>query len=170
MVNFEYFKGASRPLGWIESTCNPALDALAPGVVLASGCTATGARHLTVLSRDRDKDHCRLWEAVLAPTKVWPLLVSSAGRVARGPRHSGSEPPGRPLQSAGQRRHSGPERPGLRPRYRKSRIDCARLSSARCWGQLRTVPLGQALCGPQWRLHSGLRSAAGAAGTADSRP
>jgi hypothetical protein len=85
MITFEYFKGASRQLGWIDSTCNPALDALAPGVVLASGCTATGARHLTVLSRDRDKDHCRLWDAVLAPTKIWPVLASSADglRLAR---------------------------------------------------------------------------------------
>jgi hypothetical protein len=85
MVSFEYFNGASRPLGWIESTCNPSLDALASGIVLASGCTATGARHLTVLSRDRDKDHCRLWDAVLSPTKIWPVLASSADglRLAR---------------------------------------------------------------------------------------
>jgi hypothetical protein len=85
LINFEYFQGASRPLGWIESTCNPALDAIAPGIVLASGCAATGARHLTVLSRDRDKDHTRLWETALAPTKIWPLLASSADglRLAR---------------------------------------------------------------------------------------
>jgi hypothetical protein len=85
MISFEYFQGASRPLGWVESTCNPALDAIAPGIVLASGCTATGARHLTVLSRDRDKDHARLWETALAPTKIWPLLASSADglRLAR---------------------------------------------------------------------------------------
>jgi hypothetical protein len=85
MISFEYFQGASRPLGWVESTCNPSLDAIAPGIVLASGCTATGARHLTVLSRDRDKDHARLWETALAPTKIWPLLASSADglRLAR---------------------------------------------------------------------------------------
>ena len=85
MISFEYFQGASRPLGWVESTCNPALDAIAPGIVLASGCTPTGARHLVVLSRDRDKDHARLWETALAPTKIWPLLASSADglRMAR---------------------------------------------------------------------------------------
>jgi hypothetical protein len=85
MISFEYFQGASRPLGWVESTCNPALDAIAPGIVLASGCTATGARHLTVLSRDRDKDHARLWETAFASTKIWPLLVTSADglRLAR---------------------------------------------------------------------------------------
>jgi hypothetical protein len=85
MITFEYFQGASRPLGWIESACNPALDAIAPGVVLASGCTANGARHLTVLSRDRDKDHARLWETALAPTRIWPQLATSADglRLAR---------------------------------------------------------------------------------------
>ena len=85
MISFEYFQGASRPLGWIESTCNPSLDAIAPGIVLASGCTGYGARHLTVLSRDRDKDHARLWETALAPTKVWPQLATSADglRMAR---------------------------------------------------------------------------------------
>ncbi len=85
MINYEYFQGASRPLAWVESTCNPALDVLAPGVVLASSCTAAGARHLVVLSRDRDKEHCLLWDALLPPTKIWPLLVSSADglRVAR---------------------------------------------------------------------------------------
>ena len=85
MISFEYFKGSTLPLGWVDSTCNPALDALAPGIVLASSCTAYGARHLTVLSRDRDKDHVRLWETMLAPTKIWPLLASSADglRLAR---------------------------------------------------------------------------------------
>jgi hypothetical protein len=85
MITFEYFQGASRPLGWIDSTCNPALDAIAPGIVLASGCMANGARHLVVLSRDRDKDHCRLWETALGPTKIWPQLVASADglRLAR---------------------------------------------------------------------------------------
>ena len=85
MISFEFFQGASRPLGWVDSICNPSLDAIAPGIVLASGCAANGARHLTVLSRDRDKDHTRLWETALAPTKIWPLLASSADglRLAR---------------------------------------------------------------------------------------
>jgi hypothetical protein len=85
MITFEYFQGSSRPLGWIDSACNPALDAIAPGIVLASGCMANGARHLVVLSRDRDKDHARLWETALGPTKIWPQLAVSADglRVAR---------------------------------------------------------------------------------------
>jgi hypothetical protein len=85
LVNFEHFNGATNPLGWVDSTCNPALQVLSHGVVLASACTDWGARHLIALSRDRDKDHSSLWDVTLAPTKVWPLVVSSANglRAAR---------------------------------------------------------------------------------------
>ena len=85
MISFEHFKGASTPLGWVESTCNPALEALAPGVVLASACTATGARRLTVLTRNREIEHARLWDISLSPTKVWPLVEHSTDglRLAR---------------------------------------------------------------------------------------
>jgi hypothetical protein len=85
MISYEYFQGASIPLTWIESTCNPALDALSPGIVLASACTASGARHLIAISRNDDKEHCRLWDVSLPPTKVWPLLAKSSDglRIAR---------------------------------------------------------------------------------------
>lgn len=85
MITYQYFKGATVPIGWVDSTCNPALDALAQGIVLASACTNTGARHLTALVRDRDKDHARLWDLSLSPTRIWPLLTASADglRVAR---------------------------------------------------------------------------------------
>ena len=85
MISYEYFRGPSRPLGWVDSTCNPPLDALAPGIVLASACTSYGERHLTVFDRDREKDHASLWELTLTPTKVWPQLESSADglRLAR---------------------------------------------------------------------------------------
>jgi hypothetical protein len=85
LINFEHFTGSTNPLGWVDSTCNPALQVLRHGVVLASACTDLGARHLTAFSRDRDREHARLWETTLAPTKIWPLLQSSADglRVAR---------------------------------------------------------------------------------------
>jgi len=85
LINFENFNGATSPIGWVDSTCNPALQVLRTGVVLASACTDYGARRLTALSRDRDKDHSRLWDVTLAPTKIWPLIVSSDDglRVAR---------------------------------------------------------------------------------------
>jgi hypothetical protein len=85
MVSYQYFKGSAVSLGWVESTCNPTLDALSPGVVLASACTATGARHLTALLRNSDKDHARLWDASCTATRIWPLLETSADgtRLAR---------------------------------------------------------------------------------------
>jgi hypothetical protein len=85
MVNFEHFQGASTPLGWVESACNPTLDALAPGIVLASACTGNGARRLTALARNRDKEHARLWDVSIPSTKVWPILATSAdgSRLAR---------------------------------------------------------------------------------------
>ena len=85
MISYEYFQGASIPLTWIESTCNPALDALSPGIVLASACTPSGARHLIAISRNDDKEHCRLWDVSLPPTKIWPLLAKSSDglRIAR---------------------------------------------------------------------------------------
>jgi len=77
VISYEHFKGATTPLGRVESTCNPALEALAPGVVLVSACTATGARHLTVLTRNRDKDHAHLWDISLSSTKIWPIVEHS---------------------------------------------------------------------------------------------
>jgi len=85
MINFEHFNGATNPIGWVESSCNPALQVLSHGIVLASACNDYGARHLTALSRDRDKEHAHLWDVTLAPTKIWPILESSSDglRVAR---------------------------------------------------------------------------------------
>lgn len=78
LVAFEFFKGASKPIGLVESDCDPNLDALASGIVLVSACLPNGARHLTAFARERDKDHARLWDVTLPPTKVWPQWTSSA--------------------------------------------------------------------------------------------
>lgn len=85
MISYEFFTGSSRPLGWVDSTCNPPLDVPASGIVLASACTSSGERRLTLFSRDRDKDHARLWDVTLSPNKVWPQLENSADglRLAR---------------------------------------------------------------------------------------
>lgn len=85
LINYENFTGATNPIGWVDSTCNPALQVLREGIVLASACTESGARHLTALDRDRDKEHSRLWDVQLPPTKVWPILETSGDglRVAR---------------------------------------------------------------------------------------
>ena len=77
LVAFEYFTGSSQPIGLVDSVCAPNLDALAPGIVLASACLPNGARHLTAFARDREKDHARLWDLFLSPTKVWPHWATS---------------------------------------------------------------------------------------------
>jgi hypothetical protein len=81
LVAFEFFKGAATPIGMVDSVCDPNLDAMAPGIVLVSACLPNGARHLTALDRGRirdgDKDHTRLWDVTLPPTKVWPQWASS---------------------------------------------------------------------------------------------
>lgn len=85
LVAFEFFNGASKPIGLVESDCDPNLDAMASGIVLVSACLPNGARHLTAFSRDRasipagtgDKDHARLWDVTLPPTKVWPQWATS---------------------------------------------------------------------------------------------
>jgi hypothetical protein len=77
LVAFEYFTGQSRPIGLVESDCDPNLDALASGIVLVSSCLGNGARHLTAFARDREKEHARLWDFYLPPTKVWPQWATS---------------------------------------------------------------------------------------------
>jgi hypothetical protein len=85
MISFEFFTGQTAPLVWVDSTCDPALEAVAHDLVLASACIGNGARRLTAILRDRDKEHTRLWEATLPATKIWPLIGRSADglRVAR---------------------------------------------------------------------------------------
>lgn len=82
LVAYEFFKGASTPIGLVDSVCDPSLDALSAGIVLASACLPNGARHLTAFARERaasgDKGHARLWDLTLPPTKVWPQWTTSA--------------------------------------------------------------------------------------------
>jgi hypothetical protein len=84
-VAFDSLRGASTPMASIESDCEPALNALSPGLVLATVCTASGTRRLTALLRDRDLQHTHLWDASVPPTRVWPQLASSVNglRLAR---------------------------------------------------------------------------------------
>jgi hypothetical protein len=77
VIAFQHFSGQSTPIAQVESSCDPLLDAMTPGVVVASACTSNGARHLFTFARDRDKDHSRLWDLLLPPTKVWPQWAAS---------------------------------------------------------------------------------------------
>jgi len=79
LISYRTFSGADTPILQVESTCFPGLDALAPGIVLASACTGDAGRKLIALTRDKH----RLWDAATPPTWVWPLLVHSGPRLAR---------------------------------------------------------------------------------------
>lgn len=77
MIAYEYFSGQTRPLGWVQSTCDPPLDVPAANVVVASGCLASGERQLSLLMRGREKDQGRLWTAMTPANQVWPQLQHS---------------------------------------------------------------------------------------------
>jgi len=104
VIAYEPFAGGSVPLVQIESTCNPALDVQAPGVVLASACTGWGGRRLIAIPRNpdirpkasatghpdaKDKLHANdrrtLWDVSLPPNMIWPVMVQAADgpRMAR---------------------------------------------------------------------------------------
>ena len=80
-ISFQDFHGSSTPLEPIESTCSPALDVMAPGIVLASSCPVGGGRQIAAITRDKRL----LWSFVVPPTRVWALLMHSENgqRIAR---------------------------------------------------------------------------------------
>ncbi len=71
LITYRSFGGSEEGMQQVESTCSPALDTLAPGVVLVSACAEFGGRRLTVLTRGKK----RLWDFPIAPTRVWPTLA-----------------------------------------------------------------------------------------------
>ena len=113
LITYADFSGNATPVEEVESTCYPTLDAMAPGLVMASACTDYGGRRLTVLARDpkryrsqgpdsaqngiqtnvaqtkgvqtQQQSNRRLWDVSIPPTKVWPLFTraSEGLRIAR---------------------------------------------------------------------------------------
>jgi hypothetical protein len=99
VISYTDFSGNSTPVLPVESTCYPALDVMAPGLVLASACQGYDGRRLTAMMRDPDlhpdqsqglnpdgtKNNHRLWELFIPPTKVWPQFAraSDSLRIAR---------------------------------------------------------------------------------------
>jgi len=79
LISYRDFSGFDTPVLPVESTCYPSLDVLAPGLILASACTADGGRKLIALTRAKH----RLWEVSTPPTWVWPVLVQEGPRLAR---------------------------------------------------------------------------------------
>ena len=93
-VSYKNFQGSSQPIGSVLSTCYPALEVLAPKIVLASACAASGGRRLSLLRRGEEKgSHALqgdagdklahgLWDVQLTDTQVWPMI----DRAPHGPR------------------------------------------------------------------------------------
>jgi hypothetical protein len=73
VLNLNYFTGGSRVLGKVESFCEPPVEFLSRDTALVNTCAAQGGRDLVALSTEGH----RLWDAPLASTQVWPLLVRS---------------------------------------------------------------------------------------------
>ena len=51
LINYQEFRGGSTPIASFDSTCSPALEVPAPGIVLASACTEGGGRRVIALTR-----------------------------------------------------------------------------------------------------------------------
>ena len=93
LIEYNNFHGSAIPVGTVESSCEPSLEVLYPGMVLSTECAGSGGRHLTALLRNPDqnfkpaheKDHSRLWDISLSPTRIWPLMAGSSNglRLAR---------------------------------------------------------------------------------------
>jgi len=73
VLNLNYFTGGSRVLGKIDSVCEPPIEFVAKDKALVNTCAAQGGRDLVAMSTEGH----RLWDAPLAPTQIWPLLVRS---------------------------------------------------------------------------------------------
>ncbi len=73
ILKMNFFTGGSRNLGNVESACMPAVDFVAPQVILASACNTDGGRKLVAL----DTSGRRLWVHSIAPEAIWPVIVPS---------------------------------------------------------------------------------------------
>jgi hypothetical protein len=108
LISYTDFSGRSTPVLPVESTCYPALDVMAPGLVVASACQGYNGRKLTALMRDPEgherasqnaaqtagqvgqarqagqavqvpeQSNRRLWEISIPPTKIWPLFARAS--------------------------------------------------------------------------------------------
>jgi hypothetical protein len=71
VLNHNFFRGGSKIVGKVNSTCQPPVEFVSQGEVVANTCLEQGGRRLIALSTGGQK----LWEAASAPTQIWPLLV-----------------------------------------------------------------------------------------------
>jgi hypothetical protein len=81
LMNLNYFSGGSMVLGHVTSTCAPNFDFISQQELLVTACDSRGDRRLQAM----DTGGHRLWESVMSPQAIWPLLVMSpdGSRLAR---------------------------------------------------------------------------------------
>ncbi len=81
IMNLNYFTGGSTILGRVNSTCPPNIDFISQRELLVTACENLGAHKLVAMSTDGH----RLWEDLISPQAVWPLLVMApdGSRLAR---------------------------------------------------------------------------------------
>lgn len=81
LLNLHSFTGNSKPLGRVDSICEPPMQFITPGVAVANLCVPQGGRDLVAVNTDGR----RLWDAPQAAGQVWPLLIAAPDglRVAR---------------------------------------------------------------------------------------
>ncbi|MGO9338110.1 MAG: hypothetical protein ACLPY1_11445 [Terracidiphilus sp.] len=71
LMNLNYFNGGSTILGHVNSTCPPNIDFVSQRELLVTACENLGVHKLVAMSTDGH----RLWEDLISPQAVWPLLV-----------------------------------------------------------------------------------------------
>jgi hypothetical protein len=73
IVSFESFKGGSRVVGRVNSSCQPPVEFIARDEAILNACAFQDGRRLIAMSLEGK----RLWDATSPATQIWPILVAS---------------------------------------------------------------------------------------------
>lgn len=81
VLNLNYFRGGSRVMGKIDSTCAPSVEFISNPELLVTTCNPDESRWIVAMSTDGK----RLWNASKPPTQIWPRLIMAPNglRLAR---------------------------------------------------------------------------------------
>lgn len=81
VLSLDAFRGGSKVLGTVDSSCQPPITFVARDEVVINACLFQNGRRLIAMSTEGQ----RLWEAPSPPTQIWPLLVMGpdGSRLAR---------------------------------------------------------------------------------------
>jgi hypothetical protein len=81
VMNLDYFSGGVSTLGKLSSACAPTFDFVSQREVLVTACDNGGGHKLLAMGMDGR----RLWEDLISPQAIWPLLVMApdGSRLAR---------------------------------------------------------------------------------------